>query len=139
MLETATIWSASSIFNQVACRLLTFLAILSFIFYFGISLISFLVQRGKRTPKTQHLALLRLKSQQISPLTSAHSSLFSLLSDGSSASTLVLTLSLHTLLKTRKFGSALPDNSDSIFFDHRAFYQTLNNSSHYLRRDSFAI
>lgn len=139
MLEIATSWTASSIINQVAYRLLAFVGILSFLFYFGFSLITLLVQRGKTSPKSPHLAHFRPRSQQTSPLTSANNSLFSLLSDGSSASTLILTLSLQALLKTRKLGSPLPENSDSIFFDHRAFYQTLNNSSHYLRRDSFAI
>lgn len=138
MLDTKRIVVSWSLYNPVIFRFAAFVALLSLIFYAGISLISFLVIREKK-PLCKNALQLSLCNRQISPLVSAQNSLSSLLSDRSLAPTLCLSLSLLTLLKPRNSATPPLERSDSALFDHRAFYQTLNNSSHYLRRDSFAV
>lgn len=139
MIDSAEFGTESlySIYSPVAYRLLFISLILSSIFYLGVFLVNFLVIRDNKPPIRQDATLHSLSPQLDCSLISVRSSLYSLLSEKSLASTPLLNLSLLGLLKSRNIRSPTPDGSDSPFFDHRAFYQTLNNSSHYLRRDSF--
>lgn len=142
MTDSAEFWAALlySVYSPVGYRLLLLSLVLALLFYLVVFAVNFLVIKNNQPLNRHNAVSLSIQSQQESPLITDDIHLYSLLSEKSLASTPVLHRSILGLLKSRSIiRSPTPDGSDSAFFDHRAFYQTLNNSSHYLRRDSFTI
>ena len=139
MINCLEIWPLSplSYIYLVVFRLLEFALFLSLLFYFGVAFVSDLVLRVKPHPQRHEVPFLILYTGLNTPLLSNCNSPSSLLSENSLAS-LALIVSLHALQKPRNASSPTPDGSDCVPFDRRVFYLTLNNSSQYLRRDSFA-
>lgn len=139
MTDITELWLVSCLYSSVAYRFLTFVAILLFCFYVGVFVVSFLVIKHVLQPEHPKGTLLSPQNYFPNSPVTTQDSLYSLLTDEVFASCLTLHLSLHTLPRAQKPGSPLSDVSDNIIFDHKAFYKTLNNSCHYLRRDSFSI
>ena len=139
MINCLEIWALSPLSSiyLVVFRLLEFALFLYLFFRFGVGFVSDLVLRVKPHPQRHEVPFLILSTGLNTPLLSNCSSLSSLSSENSLAS-LDLIVSLHALQKPRNASFPTPDGSDCVFFDRRVFYLTLNNSSQYLRRDSFA-
>ncbi|SGZ51275.1 CIC11C00000002345 [Sungouiella intermedia] len=55
-----------------------------------------------------------------------------------SADSLLQALPVSHRISSRYLGSPTPEGDDFLAFNRKLFYQNLNNSSQYLRRDSFS-